>query len=122
MLEIQKFPSIEELHTFLIQGNTRWMTPIMSYLKDEQLLLDLNEARKIKKRATRFTLLNDILYKHDEAKYILNEVHKGVCGYHSGAWSLVSKITRTGYFWPMVRKEAKDFIKKSDKCQRYENF
>lgn len=39
------------------------MTPILSYLKDEQLPSGLDEARKIKKRATRFTILNDILYK-----------------------------------------------------------
>lgn len=33
-LGVQKFPGIEEFHTFAIQGNTSWMTPIMSYLKD----------------------------------------------------------------------------------------
>jgi len=71
---------------------------------------DPNEARKIKKRATRFTLLNDVLYKRgfslpyhrcveqDEAKYILEEVHEGVCGDHLKARSLVSNITRAGYF------------------------
>lgn len=85
-LEVQKFPNIEEFHTFAIQGNTSWMTPITSYLRDGQFPLDPNEARNIKKRATRFTLLNDVLYKRgfslpylrcvkqDEAKYILKEV------------------------------------------------
>ena len=34
-LEVQKFPSIEEFHTFTIQGNTSWMTPITSYLRDD---------------------------------------------------------------------------------------
>ena len=58
-----KSPSIKEFHTLSIQGNTSWMTPILSYLKDKQLPLDLDEARKIKKRATRFTILNDVLYK-----------------------------------------------------------
>lgn len=48
-LEVQKFPSIEEFHTFGIQGNMGWMTPITSYLKDSQLPLDPDEARRIKK-------------------------------------------------------------------------
>lgn len=33
-LEIHKFLSIEEFHTFSIQGNTSWTTSILSYLKD----------------------------------------------------------------------------------------
>ena len=33
-LEIQKSPSIEKFHTYSIQGNTSWMTLILSYLKD----------------------------------------------------------------------------------------
>lgn len=60
-LEVQKFPSIEEFYMFEIQGGMSWTTPITSYLKDGCLPLDPNEARKIKKRATRFTLLNDML-------------------------------------------------------------
>ena len=62
-LEIQKFPSIEEFHTFSIHGDASWMTLILSYLKDEQLLLDLEKARKIKKLATRFIILNNALYE-----------------------------------------------------------
>ena len=44
-----------------------------------------------------------------------------MCGDHSGARSQLSKITKASYFWPMMQKEAKDFIKKCDKCQRYGN-
>ena len=62
-LEIQKFPSIEEFHTFSIHGDASWMTLILSYLKDGQLLLDLEKARKIKKLATRFIILNNALYE-----------------------------------------------------------
>ena len=40
--------------------------------------------------------------KEDKAKYILKEVHKGVCGEHIGLRFLVSKIIRTGYFWPTM--------------------
>ena len=57
--------------------------------------------------------------EQDEARYILEEVHEGVCGDHSGPRSLV--ITRVGYFWPTMQKETKGFVKRCDKCQKYGN-
>ena len=49
--------------------------------------------------------------KEDEAKYILKEVHEGICGDHTGPRSLVSKIIRTGYFWPTMQKDTEDSSK-----------
>ena len=57
----------------------------------------------------------------EEAKYILEEIHEGVCEDHASPRSLVSKIIRTGYFWPTMQKEAKEVVKKYDKCQRFGN-
>ena len=103
------------------------MTPIVSFLQDGHLLQDTEEARKVRKRATRFTILNDILYKRgfsmpylkcvdeEEAKYILEEIHEGVCGDHAGPRSLVSKVIRTGYFWPTMQVDAMELVKKCDK-------
>ena len=80
------------------------MTPIVSFLQEERLPQDVEEAKKIKKRAAKFTILNDTLYKRgfsmpylkcvdeDEAKYILEEIHEGVCGDYAGPRSLVSKV------------------------------
>ena len=39
------------------------MTPIVSFLQDGHLPQDANEARKIRKKVARFTILNDVLYK-----------------------------------------------------------
>ena len=80
------------------------MTPIILFLLDEHLPQDTDKAKKIRKRAARFTVLNDTLYKRgffmpylkcvdqDEAKYILEEIHEGVCGDHAGPKSLVIKV------------------------------
>ena len=57
----------------------------------------------------------------DEAKYILEEIHEGICGDHAGPRSLVSKVIRTGYFWPTVQVDALELVKKCDKCQRFRN-
>ena len=57
----------------------------------------------------------------EETKYVLEEVHGGICGDHMGAKSLVQKIMRAGYFWPTMQKDAMDFVKRCDCCQRYGN-
>ena len=86
------------------------MTPIISFLQERHLPQDVDEARKIRKRAARFTILKDVLYKRgfsmpylkrvddDEAKYILEEIHEGICGDHAGPRSLVSKVIQTDFF------------------------
>ena len=85
------------------------MTPIISYLQDGHLPQNTEEAKKIKKRAARFTILNDALYKRgfsmpylkcvdeEEARYILEEIYEGVCGDHASPRSLVNKVVRIGY-------------------------
>ena len=54
--------------------------------------------------------------EEEEAKYVLEEVHKGVCGDHMGAKSLVIKIMKVGYFWPLMQQDAANFIKRCDSC------
>ena len=109
-MEVQKCPSIEEVSTFVIQSVSNWITPILFFLQDGRLPQDVEKARRVRKRAARFTILNDTLYKRgfsmpylkcvneEEANYILEEIHKGVCGDHAGPRSLVSKVIRTCYF------------------------
>ena len=87
-----KVPSIKEVPTFAIQSTNSWMMPIVSFLQDRCLPLDNEEAKKIKKRAAEFTILNDTLYKRgfsmpylkcvdeDKAKYILEEIHEEFAG------------------------------------------
>ena len=87
-----------------------WTSPILSYLKDGRLPPNPDEAKQIRKRAAWFTVLNDELYKRgfsqpylrciekEEAKYVLEEVHRGICDDHMGAKFLAKKIVRAGYF------------------------
>ena len=62
-LEEQNSPSIEKFQTFPVHTHSKWMSPILSYLKDGRLPLNPEEAKKIQKRAVQFTVLNDELYK-----------------------------------------------------------
>ena len=104
-MEVQKRPSIEEISIFAIQNTGGWMSPIM----------------------------NDTLYKRgfsmpylkcvdeEEVKYILEKIHEGVCGNHAGLGSLVSKAVKTGYLWPTMQVDAREIVRKCDKCQRFGN-
>ena len=109
-MKVQKHPSIEEITTFVIQGTSSWMSPIISFHQDGRLLQDAEEARKVRKRAAKFTILNDTLYKRgfsipylkcideEKAKYILEEIHEGIYEDHAGPRSLVSKVIKIGCF------------------------
>ena len=57
----------------------------------------------------------------EKAKYILEEIHEGVCGDHADPRSLVSKVIRIGYLWPTMQVDARELVKKCDKCQRFGN-
>ena len=103
-VKIQYIPSIGLLEVSQIDGVANWTTPIMSYLRNRVLPEDKEEARKLRVSATKFVLMDEVLYKRgfsqpylrclnpDEFLYVLKGVHEGACGNHSGAKSLVYKI------------------------------
>ncbi|XP_022880743.1 uncharacterized protein LOC111398016 [Olea europaea var. sylvestris] len=94
-----------------------------------ECLEDPTEARRLRTRSTRYTLIDEVLYKRghsvpllrclneEEAQYALQDVHEGMCGNNSGGQSLAHMILRHGYFWPIMKKDALKFVKKCDKCQ-----
>ena len=57
----------------------------------------------------------------EEVKYILEEIHQGICGDYTGPKSLVNKAIRTSYLWPTMQMDAVELVKKCDRCQRYGN-
>ena len=61
--EVQYIPSIDLLEVLQVQSEGNWMTPIISYLKDESLLEGKDEARKLRVWLARYVLLNEVLYK-----------------------------------------------------------
>ncbi|GAA0152367.1 hypothetical protein LIER_10868 [Lithospermum erythrorhizon] len=49
---------------------------------------------------------------------ILFAVHNGWYGSHIGGRSLALKITRTGFFWPTLSKDAMMYVKTCDACHK----
>ena len=108
--EVQYVPSIDLPEVQQIENRENWMTPIVSYLKDGKLPEGKDEAKKLRVRAARYVLMDEVLYKRgfsqpylrclalDEANYVLKEVHEGACGNHSRARSFIHKVVRAGYY------------------------
>ena len=57
MLSID-LPEVQE-----IEGEGNWMTPIVVYLKDGRLLEDKDEAKKLRIKAAKYVLIDEVLYK-----------------------------------------------------------
>ncbi|XP_075633337.1 uncharacterized protein LOC142605784 [Castanea sativa] len=60
---IQYMPSIDLPDIQQIEGGESWMSPIVLYLKDGKLPGDKDEARKLRVRAAKYVLINEVLYK-----------------------------------------------------------
>ncbi|KAJ0856311.1 putative ribonuclease H [Helianthus annuus] len=109
-----------------------WTTPIMRYLKEGHIPGNEN-PKAFRMKVSRFTIINNILYKKSlagsylrcledpEAKEVLQDIHEGDCGNHAGGRSLFSKVLRTGYYWPTMRKDAAEYTRRCDACQRHSN-
>ena len=61
-----------------------------------------------------------LLCIHLEAvELILEELHEGICGSHTGGRSLSHRALTQGYWWPKMQQDALDYAKKCDQCQRF---
>ena len=58
----------------------------------------------------------------EEAMKVLYEIHEGKCGNHASGPSTARKAMRQGYYWPSMERDANDFARKCDKCQRHANY
>ena len=120
------------VHIHQVRIGPSWMDPIVLFLKEDVLPESKFEADKIWRKAPRFWLYVDQkLYKrsfsgpyllcvHPEAVELLLEVlHEGICGSHTGGRSLSHKALTQSYWWPNMQKEAQEYVKKCDQCQRF---
>ncbi|XP_021621411.1 uncharacterized protein LOC110621436 [Manihot esculenta] len=127
-------PAFEKANTVMeIEEKRNWMTPYLDYLEKGKLPKDKAEAKKIAARAANYQAVRGTLYRRGksspwlrcvspkEAVRVMEEIHQGICGAHEGAGTLANKIFRQGYYWPTVKREAEEFIRRCDVCQRFAN-
>ncbi|GJS86224.1 reverse transcriptase domain-containing protein [Tanacetum coccineum] len=131
LVEELKETSIHEKEVLAIveeEGQT-WMTPICEYLTKEILPEDKKKARVVRRKASRYTMINETLYKKPflgpwlrcvgplQANYVFREIHEGSCSMHSGPRFVVAKAIRTGYYWPTMHTDARKLIRECNDCQ-----
>ena len=108
------------------------MDSIVLFLKEVILPEGKFEADKVRRKAPRFWLSEDQkLYKrpfskpyllciHPEAvELLLEELHKGICGNHTRGKSLSHEVLTQGYWWLNMQREAQEYAKKCNQCQRF---
>ena len=61
--KVQYMPSIDLLEVQQIKGEENWMTLIVVYLKDGRLLEDKDKARKLKIKAAKYVLIDEVLHR-----------------------------------------------------------
>ena len=54
------------------------------------------------------------------AKYILADIHEGICENHAGARTMAAKVLRAGYYWPTIQGDCSEYVKKCAKCQEFD--
>ncbi|XP_073133798.1 uncharacterized protein [Henckelia pumila] len=104
--------------------NHSWKDEIIDYLMRGNLPANQVEARKLRVRAARFTIIDGELYKRGfslpylkcltpaKGKYVLREIHEGICGNHLAGRALAGKALCQGYFWPMMKQDAIELVKR----------
>jgi len=93
---------------FEVTTKESWMSPFITYLKKGKV--PANQERGWVRKATRYTLIAGELYRRgfskpllrcitsDKAFYVMQKIHEGTYGYHSGPKTMAARILRAGYF------------------------
>ncbi|XP_077249538.1 uncharacterized protein LOC143889247 [Tasmannia lanceolata] len=114
----------EAFEVMQVEHEPCWMNEIIDYLRTGKLPEAKKEALKVIQRAARFFLDGESLYKRSytipylkclrpsNTAYTLQETHEGICGEHLGGKALAIKLLLRGLYWPTLRQDALDLVKR----------
>jgi len=103
------------------------MTLIKAHIEEGKLPEDPAEAKKIKWRSCKHTIIEGHLFKRgiytpllksidiDEVGYALEEVYEGIASQHLRGIALARKLLRAGYYWPTMKNDSMEYVKRCDK-------
>ncbi|XP_038891742.1 uncharacterized protein LOC120081139 [Benincasa hispida] len=120
---------------FRVEDREPWYTDIVNYLTTKQFPGNFNSQQK--KRLVhdnKFYFWHELfLYKQgpdfimrrcipeEETQHFLAECHDSPYGEHFGGQRTAVKVLQSGYFWPTLFKDAREFVRKCDPCQQLEH-
>ncbi|XP_021995483.1 uncharacterized protein LOC110892636 [Helianthus annuus] len=132
-VETLQSPSIESREVSAITTEEPcWYTPILKFLTKGELPSARGDAQKIQTKALQYEVNNGVLYRKSylgplsrcvspsEAKYLIQEIHAGICGIHAGPRAVIIKIQNAGYYWPGMHEVAVGKLRKCRSCQKYD--
>lgn len=107
-----------------------WYQHIYKYLKDNIIdtKLDRKEQVRMKILATRYVIIEDVLYKrsfngillrcllNEDVDIALEHAHGGACGGHFNGRLVFSKLIRMSYWWPTMEHDCHEHVKKCEQC------
>eukprot|EP00253_Pinus_taeda_P004209 PITA_04209 len=124
-----KFP---DEYLFAVATKTPRYADIANYLVTGKVPTHLfpSERRKIVQESSKYSWISNELFKtwldfvikrcvrEDEMPDILKACHDKPCGGHFADKKTTYKILSLGYYWPSLFKDAKQYVKRCDICQR----
>nr|XP_027090396.1 uncharacterized protein LOC113711428 [Coffea arabica] len=105
------------------------MGPLIRFLSRGQLPDDRAESRKLQRKAARYALRQNLLYKRsylgpwlrcitsEKGERILQDIHEGLCGTHVGYRMFVKKALLLEYFWPTMKIDTQIIVLSCPSCQ-----
>jgi hypothetical protein len=109
-----------------------WMSPIRAYLDSQPPSNDNTKVECIARKSRIYHLIDRVLFhqganrmmmkciSREEGIELLEDVHRGVCRSHSSWRSIVGKAFRHGFYWPTMKNDAMEVVKKCRDCQFYQ--
>ncbi|XP_076926509.1 uncharacterized protein LOC143589705 [Bidens hawaiensis] len=97
---------------FILEGTTtqqkrKFFRYVNWYVWDGPFLFKIGGDRILRRCVTK-----------EEGWDILKHVHEGLTGCNHGAYATAQKVFDSGFYWPTVVKDAEEFVKLCDACQR----
>ncbi|XP_020216687.1 uncharacterized protein LOC109800307 [Cajanus cajan] len=119
--------------TSSIASNATWITELLDFIVHGKEPAKPLSAKKLRTQAARYSVIGGELYRRGfstpllkcldsaQADYVLREIHQGICGSHSGGQTLTAKVLRAGYYWPTLKSDCAQFVKRCVQCQKHGN-
>ena len=102
----------------------------IAYISPGELPNEKDKVHKVRIQSARFSLINGQLFKRsldepylkcptvEQSQYVLGKLHEGICGNHPSGSTLAHRAHTQGYYWPTMKSDAADYVRKCDQCQR----
>lgn len=105
----------------------------MDFLEKGSLPKNLAKTRKLKRNASYYVIERGNMYKRsfmahslkclprDQAKYVMNEIQRGICRMHLGSRFMTTRVLGVRYYWPTMREDCIEYMKKYEECLKFCN-